>query len=305
VCAVTDLSAAEYDMILSADVICKLKAMSASCADVSVVSGEGSETPKVVTEGGTPEEVDESVADVKVCVTECDVNGENVVKLDDIVTSTPACVSCTVASDCGEETEIIRFHPEPCLESIPPLEKSRDRFGDYTGRRDEEVRRIQEMADLEPRRTRSHGKQDQDVFAGKSKVGTAIRGPRGSGRVRPSDSPTTSPVARIVLVMLWQILYLARAGTLLPIGIAYVILGTIGQSFHPVRRGTAFSVEISCDISVLTDSWTYIMFLYDLLYTDCIYSYICNIVQGQITIFATVSVTIFLYVSTLSPILSV
>jgi len=44
--------------------------MSASCADVSVVSGEGSETPKVVTEEGTPEEVDESVAGVKVCVTE-------------------------------------------------------------------------------------------------------------------------------------------------------------------------------------------------------------------------------------------
>ena len=58
VCAVTDLHAAEYDMILPADVVCKLKAtpgtMNASCADVSIVSGDGSKTPKVVTKEGTP-----------------------------------------------------------------------------------------------------------------------------------------------------------------------------------------------------------------------------------------------------------
>ena len=58
VCAVTDLHAAEYDVILPVDVVCKLKAtpstVSASCADVSAVSGEGFETPKVVT-GRTPQ----------------------------------------------------------------------------------------------------------------------------------------------------------------------------------------------------------------------------------------------------------
>jgi len=62
VCAVTDLSATEYDVILPADVACKLKAtlvtVDVSCCGASVVSGEWFETPKVVTVEGTPEEVD-------------------------------------------------------------------------------------------------------------------------------------------------------------------------------------------------------------------------------------------------------
>ena len=54
-----------------------------------------------------------------------DLNDNDVVKIGNVVTSTPACVSCTVASDCGEEMEIARFYPEPRLESIPPLEIQR------------------------------------------------------------------------------------------------------------------------------------------------------------------------------------
>ena len=143
VCAVTDVSSSEYDVILPTDVVSKLKAapvtVDVSCCDASVVSGEGSETPKVVTGEDTPEEVDKSVVGVEVCTTGRDVKDNDVVKIDDVLTSTPARVSCTVTSDRGEETEVTRFHPEPCRESITPLEESRDRFGDYTGRRDEDV----------------------------------------------------------------------------------------------------------------------------------------------------------------------
>ena len=143
VCAVTDLSSSEYDVILQTDVVSKLKAapviVDVFCYDASVVSGDGSETPKVVTGEDTPEEVDKSVVGVEVCTTGRDVKDNDVVKIDDVLTSTPARVSCTVTSDRGEETEVTRFHPEPCRESITPLEESRDRFGDYTGRRDEDV----------------------------------------------------------------------------------------------------------------------------------------------------------------------
>jgi len=145
VCAVTELRSADVDMILPADVVCKLKAtprtVSASCADVSVVSGEGSEIPKVVTEEGTPEEVDESVAGVEVCVTGCDVNGENVVKIDDVVTSTPARVSCNMHSVRGEEARIVQPRPEQRRKSSPSLERSSDRCGGCPGRRNVSSRR--------------------------------------------------------------------------------------------------------------------------------------------------------------------
>ena len=163
-----------------------------------------------------------------------------------------------VYSTRGEETEVLCRSLEQRRESTPRFEVS-DRVGDYSGCREAEVCRIQEMADLGPHRTRSRG--SQDVTADKSEVGRAIRGPRGSGRVEPSDSSTISPVARIVLVMLWQILYFARAGTLLPIGIAYVILVTIGQSFHLVRRGTAISAGISCDSPYRTENCICIMYV--------------------------------------------
>ena len=210
VCAVTELRSAEYDVILPADVVCKLKAtpctVSASCADVSVVSGELFGIPKVVKEEGTPEEVDESVAGVEFCETGCDmsevcdvkvegdsvvteevdnvfgtevqVKGCSVVNMCDVgtrnVTHTPARVSCTVFSVRGmetkvgrrrqeqrgntlsrvEETEKALFRPDQRRKSNPSLERSRDQFGDYPGCRGEEVRRIQEMVDLGPRRTR-------------------------------------------------------------------------------------------------------------------------------------------------------
>ena len=48
--------------------------MSASCADVSVVSDEGYETPKVDTEEGIPEEVDKSVTGAKFCESGGDVD---------------------------------------------------------------------------------------------------------------------------------------------------------------------------------------------------------------------------------------
>ena len=85
----------------------------------------------------------------------------------------------------GEETEVLRRSLESRLESILPLEESGDRLGAYPGRRGEEVGRSQETADLGSRRTRSRGSRDVTA-ADKSEVGPAIRGPRDSGRVRPS-----------------------------------------------------------------------------------------------------------------------
>ena len=191
-----------------------------------------------------------------------DVNDNDVVRIDDVLISTPARVSCIVSSDRSEETEITRFHLKPCLESIPPLEESRDRLGAYPGRREAEVRRIQEMADLGPRWTRTRGSQDVTA-TDKSKVGPAIRGPRASGRVRPSDSPTISPVARIVLVMLCWI-------------------------FHVAGRGTSPRAGAVRDITNCNENWTH---LYSLLCSECISS--CNIVPGQLTIVAIVFECIF------------
>ena len=70
----------------------------------------------------------------------CDVEDDEVVKIDNVVISTPARVSCNVTSVRGEETEVLRRSLEPRLESIPPLEESGDRLGAYPGRRGEEVR---------------------------------------------------------------------------------------------------------------------------------------------------------------------
>ena len=255
VCAVTDLYAVEYDMILPADVVYKLKAIpvtsKVSCCDASVVTGERSEIPKVVTEEGTPEEVNESVAGVEVCVTGRDV--KDVVRIDDVLTSTPARVSCIVSSARSEETKTIQVHPEPRLESILPLVEVSDRVDGCSGRRDAEVRRIQEMADLGPRRTRSRGSQDVTA-ADKSEVGRAICGPRGSGRVRPSDSSTTSPVARIVLVMLWQVLYLARAGTLLPNRNRVCYPRDNRAAFLSRQERNRVSAGISCDSPYWTEN---------------------------------------------------
>ena len=156
--------------------------------------------------------------------------------------STPARVSCIVHSVREEEERTTLFHLEPRLESISPLEESGNRLGAYTGHRGEEVRRFQETADLGSRRTLTRGSQDVTA-ADKSEVGRAIRGPRGSGRVEPSDSPTTSPVARIVLVMLWQILYLARAGTFFPSGVENIILVTLWHTLCSVRTKTALPLE--------------------------------------------------------------
>ena len=215
-----------------------------SSGGASVVSGDGSENPKVVTGEDTPGDAGSEpvtnvefgvsccnvseVCDVKVerdsVVTEegnkvfgtqVQVKGCSVVNMCDVgsqnVKPTPARVSCTVFSVRGvetkvgcrrqeqrrdtlsrvEETENALFRPDQRCKSSPSLERSREQFGDFPGRRGEEVHRIQETVDLEPRRTRSRG--SQDVTADKSEVGRAIRGPRGSGRVRPSVSSTPVP----------------------------------------------------------------------------------------------------------------
>ena len=107
-----------------------------SSGNASVGSGDGSENPKVVTgedipedvcsvpvtnveffvSGGdvnegfdvkvevdsevnredNPEDVDKSVVGIEVCVTGRDVNDNDVVRIDDVLTSTPARVSCIV-----------------------------------------------------------------------------------------------------------------------------------------------------------------------------------------------------------------
>ena len=282
VCAVSDLSAAEYDMILPADVVYKLKAIpvtsKVSCCDASGVCDEGPEIPNEVTGEDTQEKVDEVSVDCEeVCGTRCRVKDECDVRIDDVIISTPARVSCNVTSIHGEETEVLRHSQEQRLESTTQFEEVSDRVGGCPAHRDEKVRRIQEMADLGPRRTRSRGIQDITA-AYKSEVGPAIRGPRGSGRVRPSVSSMASPGVSVVLVMLCWI-------------------------FHSVRSGTAFLAGISCDITNCNENWTRIMYLYDLLCSDCISS--CNIVQGQFTIFAFVSWIVFSYMSTLSTALSV
>ena len=74
VCAVTELRSAEYDMILPADVVCKLRAtpvpVSVSCCNASDGCDERYGTPKVVVEEGIPMKVDKSVSGVEVCA--CD-----------------------------------------------------------------------------------------------------------------------------------------------------------------------------------------------------------------------------------------
>jgi len=244
VCAVTELSSNEYDVILPIDVVSKLKAtpvtVDVSCCDVRGVYDDGcdmkSETDNVVTGKDKLEEVDEgSVASVKVCVTECNVNDENVNESGSIIMSTPARVSCIVHSVRDEEERTTLFHLKQCRKSSPSLETSSDRVGGCPAHRDEEVRRIQEMADLGPRRTRSRGIQDVTA-AGKSVVGPAIRGPRGSGRVRPSVSSTASPGVSVVLVMLCWI-------------------------FHVARRGTSLADGISCDITICLEDRIFMMYL--------------------------------------------
>ena len=47
-----------------------------------------------------------------------DVKDNDVVKIDDVIKSTPARVSCIVSSDRSEETKTIQVHLEPRLESI-------------------------------------------------------------------------------------------------------------------------------------------------------------------------------------------
>ena len=79
----------------------------------------------------------------------------------------------------GEETEVLRRSLESRLESIPPLEESRDRLGAYSGRCGEEVRRFQETADLGPRRTRTRGSQGVTA-ADKSEVVHVVRDVRQS-----------------------------------------------------------------------------------------------------------------------------
>ena len=126
-------------------------------------------------------------------------------------------MSCIVHSVRDEEERTTLFHLKQRRKSSPSLEMSSDRVGGCPAHRDEEVRRILEMADLGPRRTRSRGIQDVTA-ADKSEVGPAIRGPRGSGRVRPSVSTTASPGVSVVLVILWFIIHVASRGTLLRTG---------------------------------------------------------------------------------------
>ena len=130
------------------------------------------EVDSVVNGEDTPEEVDKSIVGVVVCVTECecDVNDENVNEFGSIIMSTPARVSCIVHSVRDEEERTTLFHLKQCRKSSPSLETSSDRVGGCPAHRDEEVRRIQEMADLGPRRTRSRGIQDVTAD-GKSEVG--------------------------------------------------------------------------------------------------------------------------------------
>ena len=167
-----------------------------SGGDVDEVWDVKVEVDSVVNGKDNPEEVNKSVVGIEVCVTGRDVNDNDVVRIDDVLTSTPARVSCIVSSDRSEETEITRFHLEPCLESIPPLEESRDRFGDYTGRREEEVRRIQEMADLGPRRTRTRGSQDVTAAdSQKSAARSVVHVTWGSAGRQTVPRPVSSHVA--------------------------------------------------------------------------------------------------------------
>ena len=186
-----------------------------------------------------------------------------------VVTSTPARVSCIASSDRSEETEITCFHLEPCLESIPPLEESGDQLDAYQGRRGEEVRRSQETADLGSRRTRTRGSQDVTA-ADKSEVGRAIRGPRDLGFGRPSGSITTNSVACIVLLMLWQIRYLARAGTLLTNRNRVCYPRDNRATFLSRQEKNRVSAGISCDSPYWTENCLCIMYLVALLHPDCI-----------------------------------
>jgi len=248
--------------------------VSVSCCNSRDVCDERYETPKVVAEEGIPEEVDKSVAGVEVQVVGCSADNECDV-CSRIVIPTPARVSCNVTSvhyeetkvglhsrerrhwtqPRGEETEIVRFHLEPRRETIPPFAEVRDCDGDYIRHREEEdVGQFQEMADLKPCRTRSRGVQD--VTADKSEVSPATLGPRDSGRVEPSVSHTTSPIAFVVLVTFWQI-------------------------FPSVRNGTAFPAGVSRDIPDWIVNCIATKKLFVLLS-------ICNIVPGQFTIFVCV-----------------
>jgi len=65
-----------------------------SGGDVDEVWDVKVEVDSVVNGEDNPEEVDKSVVGIEVCVTGRDVNDNDVVRIDDVLTSTPARVSC-------------------------------------------------------------------------------------------------------------------------------------------------------------------------------------------------------------------
>ena len=97
VCVVTDLCAAEYDVILQADVVRELQATSVavnvSNCDVSVVCDVGTETPDVVTGEDAPEDVD------KVSVTGTEVDATALAQEQE---QDPTLVTCWAQAQAGK-----------------------------------------------------------------------------------------------------------------------------------------------------------------------------------------------------------
>jgi len=190
VCAVADLCSAEYDVILPADVVHELQATSVAAnvlyCDVDDVCDVGTVSGSTETVEDTPEDVDKvpvasvevdstaladeqrqdppSTQDHKYCLCVVDsctcVNGCAVIKSDiaigDVVTPTPAVVSCDVPSVRVEDSKITHLSPDQGRKQLQLLDEFGDRSSVRPGRCDAIFHRTQTTADFVSRQMRAY-----------------------------------------------------------------------------------------------------------------------------------------------------
>ena len=120
----------------------------------------------------------------------CSVIKESDIEFGDVVTPTPAIVSCDLPSVRVEESKTSHLSPQQRQELLWLLDEFSDCFGDRPGICDAVVHRIQTTADFVPRQMRPYRVPD----AIKPEVDRQIRELLDMGLIRPSDSPMASPI---------------------------------------------------------------------------------------------------------------
>jgi len=120
----------------------------------------------------------------------CSVINESDVDFGDVVTPTPACVSCDLPSVRIEETKIAHLEPEQRQELRQLVDEFHDRFTDAPGLCDAAVHRIVTTPEFVPRQMRPYRVPD----ALKPDVDRQIRELLELGLIRPSNSPMASPI---------------------------------------------------------------------------------------------------------------